>query len=66
MIGEVIVSIKLKAFTTTDKIEYKNFNDLSCDELEYFITDRQSARLIAGELTYDMLELNRYLDMKGI
>ena len=45
MIGEVIVSIKLKAFTTTDKIEYKNFNDLSCDELEYFITDRQSARI---------------------
>ena len=60
------MSTKLKAFTTTDKIEYKNFNDLSCDELEYFITDRQSARLIAGELTYDMLELNRYLDMKGI
>ena len=60
------MSTKLKAFTTTDKIEYKNFNDLSCDELEYFITDRQSARLIAGGLTYDMLELNRYLDMKGI
>jgi hypothetical protein len=60
------MSTKLKAFTTTDKIEYKNFNDLSCDELEYFITDRQSAKLIAGELTYDMLELNRYLDMKGI
>ena len=60
------MSTKLKEFTTTDKIEYKNFNDLSCDELEYFITDRQSARLIAGELTYDMLELNRYLDMKGI
>ena len=60
------MSTKLKAFTTTDKIEYKNFNDLSCDELEYFITDRQSTRLIAGELTYDMLELNRYLDMKGI
>jgi hypothetical protein len=60
------MSTKLKAFTTTDKIEYKNFNDLSCDELEYFITDRQSAKLIAGEVTYDMLELNRYLDMKGI
>ena len=60
------MSTKLKEFTTTDKIEYKNFNDLSCDELEYFITDRQSAKLIAGELTYDMLELNRYLDMKGI
>jgi hypothetical protein len=60
------MSTKLKAFTTTDKIEYKNFNDLSCDELEYFITDRQSAKLIAGELTYDMLELNRYLDTKGI
>ena len=38
------MSTKLKAFTTTDKIEYKNFNDLSCDELEYFITDRQSAK----------------------
>ena len=60
------MSTKLKAFTTTDKIEYKNFNDLSCDELEYFITDRQSAKLIAGEVTYDMLELNRYLDMKGM
>ena len=60
------MSTKLKEFTTTDKIEYKNFNDLSCDELEYFITDRQSAKLIAGEVTYDMLELNRYLDMKGM
>ena len=34
------MSTKLKAFTTTDKIEYKNFNDLSCDELEYFIKNK--------------------------
>ena len=61
----VVVGIKLKAFTTSDEIECKNFNNLSCDQLEYFIINRQSAKLIAGELTYEMLELNRYLDTKG-